>query len=230
MYSDGVEGFPLVADALRGLRGDDTWSLGGKLYRVAASPVIAHDRYAGALIVGQEVGGELAQSMKQVLDVEVAFLLRGRVLASSSQLPVLTQLPMVRRSARRASWRAPATRCRSRRRPAQAFLVVLAPFSARRRGTRRPTRWCVPRPPPATLLRSHRISPATDPKTLPWTQLAPVGGALLLAFIFGFILMRLEADRPLKRLSRDAQALARGEVSGSTTIAIPGKLAPSRAR
>src|SRR6185369_11423006 len=83
-YKDSVDGFPLVGDALRGLRGDDTWSLGGRLYRVAASPVIARDRYAGALVVGQEVGGELAQSMKQVLDVDVAFLLLGRVLASSS--------------------------------------------------------------------------------------------------------------------------------------------------
>ena len=60
VYKDGIEGFPLVADALRGYRGDDTWSLSGKLYRVAASPVIAKDHYAGSLVVGQEVAGELA--------------------------------------------------------------------------------------------------------------------------------------------------------------------------
>src|SRR5437588_3541865 len=70
VYKDSVEGFPLVSDALRGYRGDDTWSLDGKLYRVAASPVIARERYAGALVVGQEVGGELAQSMRQVLGVD----------------------------------------------------------------------------------------------------------------------------------------------------------------
>ena len=46
-------------------------------------------------MVGQEVAGELAQSMKRVLDVDVAFLLRGRVLAASSQLPMLGQLPLV---------------------------------------------------------------------------------------------------------------------------------------
>jgi hypothetical protein len=84
VYKDGIEGFPLVADALRGLRGDDTWSLGGKLYRVAAAPVIARDRYAGTIVLGQEVGGELAQSLKQLLDVDVAFLLRGRVIAASA--------------------------------------------------------------------------------------------------------------------------------------------------
>jgi len=61
VYKDGIEGFPLVADALRGLRGDDCWSLGGKLYRVAASPVIARDHYAGSLVVGQEVASEFAQ-------------------------------------------------------------------------------------------------------------------------------------------------------------------------
>ena len=69
--------------------------IGGKLYRVAASPVIARDRYVGSLVVGQEVAGELAQSMKRVLDVDVAFLLRGRVLASSAQMPLLGQLPLL---------------------------------------------------------------------------------------------------------------------------------------
>src|SRR4029079_15554027 len=64
VYKDGVEGYPLVADAMRGLRGDDTWSVGGKLYRVAASPVIQRDRYAGTVVIGQEAQSDLAESMK----------------------------------------------------------------------------------------------------------------------------------------------------------------------
>ena len=80
VYKDFVDGMPLVADALRGLRGDDTWSLDGKLYRVAAAPVISLStgRYAGVLVMGQEAGTALAQLLAQTEGVDVAFLLRGR--------------------------------------------------------------------------------------------------------------------------------------------------------
>lgn len=129
VYEDGVEGYPIVADALRGYRGDDTWSQGGKLYRVAASPVSRGDRHVGALIIAQEAASELAQSMKRALAVDVAFLLRGRVLAATEQTPLLAQLPLL------VDQHADKMATNGRSTPllvdqgGERFLVILAPFT-----------------------------------------------------------------------------------------------------
>jgi hypothetical protein len=223
VYKDGVEGFPLVADALRGLRGDDTWSLSGKLYRVAASPVIARDRYAGALVVGQEVAGELAQSMKRVLDVDVAFLLRGRVLASSAQLSVLSQLPMV------VEQHAEELAQNGRSAPiavdegGEPFLMVVAPFTGEAEEHKAAYALIVPRAQPVTVSYLASQLAAMDPKAIPWIQLAPVAAVLVLALIIGLLLMRLEVLGPLKRLSRESQSLARGEITRLDDDRHPGK-------
>jgi Double sensory domain of two-component sensor kinase len=223
VYKDGVEGFPLVADALRGYRGDDTWSQGGKLYRVAASPVIRADRYVGALVVGQEAAGELAQSMKRVLDVDVAFLLRGRVLAASAQMPLLGQLPLL------VDQHFDEMMASGRSMPlavdqgGESYLVVLAPFVGEAAEHKAAYALVVPRTPAATLQYLLEQLLATDPRTLPWVQLAPIGGALLVVLLIGFLMMRLEAQRPLKRLARDAQALARGDISRLDDDRHPGK-------
>ncbi|HEX6838730.1 MAG TPA: cache domain-containing protein, partial [Polyangia bacterium] len=223
VYKDGIEGFPLVADALRGYRGDDTWSLSGKLYRVAASPVIARDHYAGSLVVGQEVASELAQSMKRVLDVDVAFLMRGRVLAASAQLPMLGQLPLL------VDQHFDEMTANGRSAPiaidqgGDGFLVVAAPFVGEAEDHRAAYVLVVPRRPGVTFgyLASQLL--ATDPKTLPWLQLAPIGGALLLALIIGFVLMRVEAIGPIKRLARDSQSLARGDITRLDDDKHPGR-------
>ncbi|HEX8954252.1 MAG TPA: hypothetical protein VF945_20500, partial [Polyangia bacterium] len=222
-YKDGIEGFPLVADALRGYRGDDTWSLSGKLYRVAASPVIARDHYAGSLVVGQEVAGELAQSMKRVLDVDVAFLMRGRVLAASTQLPMLGQLPLL------VDQHFDEMAANGRSEPVavdqggDGFLVVAAPFVGEAEDHRAAYVLIVPRRPAVTFgyLASQLL--ATDPKTLPWMQLAPIGGGLLLALIIGFVLMRVEAIGPSKRLARESQSLARGDITRLDDEKHPGR-------
>jgi hypothetical protein len=222
-YKDGIEGFPLVGDALRGYRGDDTWSLSGKLYRVAASPVIARDHYAGSLVVGQEVAGELAQSMKRVLDVDVAFLMRGRVLAATAQLPMLGQLPLV------VDQHFEEMTANGRSAPVEVdqggdgYLVVAAPFVGEAEDHKAAYALIVPRRPAVTFgyLTSQVLS--TDPKTLPWMQLAPIGGALLLALIFGFVLMRIEAIGPTKRLARESQSLARGDITRLDDDRHPGR-------
>ena len=223
VYKDGIEGFPLVGDALRGYRGDDTWSLSGKLYRVAASPVIARDHYAGSLVVGQEVAGELAQSMKRVLDVDVAFLLRGRVLAATAQLPMLGQLPLV------VDQHMEEMAANGRTQPVEVdqggdgYLVVAAPFAGEAEDHKAAYALIVPRRPPVTFayLTSQVLS--TDPKTLPWMQLAPIGGGLLVAIILGFVLMRIEAIGPAKRLARESQSLARGDITRLDDDRHPGR-------
>ena len=77
-FKDSVVGFPLVEDALRGFRVDDTWALHGKLYRVVAAPVVgkAGDKYVGALVLGEEVDQKLAVAIKERVRLEAAFVLR----------------------------------------------------------------------------------------------------------------------------------------------------------
>ena len=75
----------MVADALRGYLSDDVWGVGGKLQRVAGAPVLSKgkDRIVGAVYVGAETGAGLVERLKKNLDVDVALLLRGKVIASS---------------------------------------------------------------------------------------------------------------------------------------------------
>jgi hypothetical protein len=224
VYKDFVDGLPLVTDALRGLRGDDTWSLDGKLYRVAASPVIAPGKYAGVLVMGQEVGPALAQSLAGMLGVDVAFLLRGRLIASSTTLPIAQQLPL---SANEQSallvkegHTAPLVMGTGEGR----YLAVLAPFAGEAAGHNALYAVMVSRPPTESVtgLMARLIS--TDLKTLPWVALAPVGGGLVLALIIGLLLLRVEATGPIKRLVRDSQALARGELPRIQDALHPGQL------
>jgi hypothetical protein len=85
VYRDPLDGFPLVEAALRGYRLDDLWLLDGVLYRVAASPVVApgHDRYTGALVIGQVLGGEMARLLQRMTGVGAAFLAGGQTVAST---------------------------------------------------------------------------------------------------------------------------------------------------
>jgi hypothetical protein len=221
---DFLDGLPLVGDALRGLRGDDTWSLDGKLYRVAASPVIGPNKYAGALVMGQEVGAPLAQSLAHMLGVEVAFLLRGRLIASSVALPVAQQLPLSANEHAQLLLKEGHTPTLTMGAGEGRYLAVLAPFAGEAAGHQALYAVLVARPPTESVtgLMARLIS--TDPRTLPWSSLAPVGGGLVAALLIGFLLLRVEATGPVKRLVRDSQALARGELPRIQDGLHPGPL------
>jgi hypothetical protein len=222
IYKDSVEGLPLIGDALRGLRGDDTWSLDGKLYRVAASPVIGPGKYVGALVMGQEVGPALAQSLGQMLGVEVAFLLRGRLIAASTQLPVAAQLPLSANEQAALLIRDGHTPPLSLGDGEGRYLAVLAPFSGEAAGHGALYAVLAPRPPTESVTGLVARLLSTDPKTLPWSSLAPVLGGLVAALVLAFLLLWLEATGPLKKLVRDSQALARGELPRIQDALHPG--------
>ncbi len=202
VYKDGIEGYPLMVDALRGLRGDDTWSIAGKLYRVAASPVVLHDRYVGAVVIGQEVTNELAESMKAMLKTDVVVLLRGRVIASTAALPILDQLPAA----------AAAHGGRSNAMTVGGYAVVFGSFVGEASEHQAAFALCAPRAPVVTLPALVRSLVNRDPHTLPWRALVPVGASALVALVLGLVLVSLLGSRPQQRLARDAQALARGEL------------------
>src|SRR5215831_4523679 len=94
-YGDYIGGAEILSDALRGYLSDDAWGIGGKLLRVAAAPVLSkgRDRIVGAIYVGAETGTALVERLKKNLDVDVALLLRGKIIASTRSAAELTALP-----------------------------------------------------------------------------------------------------------------------------------------
>ena len=130
-YGDFIGGAEMIADALRGYLSDDVWGVDGRCSGSPARPVLSknRDRIVGAVYVGAETGPALVERLKKNLDVDVALLLRGKVIASSRG-------PGDARRAARAD--RPAHRARSRRSKRtppmpltvgkQDLLVVAAPF------------------------------------------------------------------------------------------------------
>jgi hypothetical protein len=207
IYKDSIEGYPLIADALRGLRGDDTWSIGGKLYRVAASPVIQHDHYVGAVVIGQEATAELAESMKAVLGTEVVLLLRGRVIASTAALPILDKLPV----AATAHAQELAHGGRSSALTIDHWAVILGSFVGEASEHQAIYALCTPRH-TGTSLEAIVAGLLRDPRSIPRKQLIPVAAGTLAALVLGLLIVWLGVSRPLDTLVRHVQALSRGEL------------------
>jgi len=94
-YADGLIGYPLVRDALRGYLGDDSWEIEGKLYRMAAAPVIwrGPDRIVGAILVGRIVDDAFAKKMQKWVGTDIAFLVRDRVIAASTTSSAVFAVP-----------------------------------------------------------------------------------------------------------------------------------------
>jgi HAMP domain-containing protein len=209
VYRDSIEGYPLVADALRGLRGDDTWSIGGKLYRVAASPVILRDRYVGTVVIGQEATAELAESMKTVLGAEVVLLLHGRVIASTATLPNLLDRLPIAATAHAAEL---AHGGRSAPITVDTWAVIMGSFVGEAGDHQAIFALCAPRYGGSSLQAIATSIVHRDPRTLPVRTLLPVGIGTLAALLLGLIFVWRLGTRPVAQLLRQVQALSRGEL------------------
>lgn len=92
-WGEDLSRYPAVGEALHGWRLDDTWEFGGKLYRVCLAPIIGpSQRYVGVLLIGLELGSELATVLREQLGLEVAFVVDGRMSGQSASLPRLPEL------------------------------------------------------------------------------------------------------------------------------------------
>ena len=77
-------GFPLVQVALRGYVRDDSWLFDGKLYRMAARPVIHGGKYVGAIIHGQKVDKNFTALLSAATDAQVGIFVEDHVVAVSA--------------------------------------------------------------------------------------------------------------------------------------------------
>lgn len=212
-YGDYIGGVEVVADALRGYLSDDVWGVGGELERVAGAPVLSKgkDRIVGAIYVGAETGPGLVERLKKNLDVDVALLLRGKVIASSRPPGELDALPeMVSQHVSEIA--------ELKRTPAlpltvgqDKMLAVAAPFPGQA-GEQQAYYALLGMQPAKTdlgALLSNVSSNDLKWGNFPWVPLALVTFAMIAV---GLILQRVEVEAPLGRLRRELQKLAAGDL------------------
>src|SRR5580692_2945273 len=212
-YGDYIGGVEVVADALRGYLSDDVWGVGGKLERVAGAPVLSKgkDRIVGALYVGAETGPGLVERLKKNLDVDVALLLRGKVIASSRPAGELDALPelVTQHSAEITELkRTPALPLTVGQ---DKLLAVAAPFPGQA-GEQQAYYALLGMQPAKTdlgALLSNVSSNDLKWGNFPWVPLALVTFAMIAV---GLILQRVEVEAPLGRLRRELQKLAAGDL------------------
>jgi len=223
-FKDSVVGFPLVEDALRGYRADDTWALNGKLYRVVAAPVVgkAGDRYVGALVLGEEVDQKLALAIKERLRLDAAFVLRDKLLGSTLASPLLAEIPALVRKHEATVAKAGWTGVVPMEKGGDTFLVAAGPFTGE--SAEQDAVWAilVRRAPPPGIGATFKEITKEDfkPGRFPWFM---VGGALLGAIIIGLVLMRVEADGPISRFLAMAKEFGRGDLNKLRDAAFTGK-------
>ena len=212
-YGDYIGGVEVVADALRGYLSDDVWGVGGKLERVAGAPVLSKgkDRIVGAIYVGAETGPGLVERLKKNLDVDVALLLRGKVIASSRPAGELDALPeMVTQHVSEIA--------ELKRTPAlpltvgqDKLLAVAAPFPGQAGEQQAYYALLGMQPAKNDLgaLLSNVSSNDLKWGNFPWVPVALVTFAMIAV---GLILQRVEVEAPLGRLRRELQKLAAGDI------------------
>jgi hypothetical protein len=213
-YGDYIGGAEVIADALRGYMSDDVWGNGGKLVRVAAAPVLSknHDRIVGAIYVGAETGASLVERLKKNLDVDVALLLRGKVIASTRDATALQALPeLVDKHAAEIEKvkRTPAIPLQA---GADNMLAVAAPFPGQAGQQQAYYVLLGMQPAMAGLgsLLAHTSSDDLKWGNFPWI---PLLAGVLGAMVVGLLLQRREVEGPLEGLRKDLQQLARGELT-----------------
>jgi len=210
---DNIGGQEIVADALRGYLSDDVWGQNGRLRRMAAAPVLsrARDRVVGALIVGAETGAAFAERLKKNLEVDVALLLRGKVVTATQYGAALAQLPnLVTDHAKEIAElkRTPALQIPS---GSDTLLAVVAPFPGQASQQAAYYALIGKKPVEADLKSLLANTTSKDLKwgEFPWIQLV---GGIGLAVALGLFFFAFEMDRPVKRLRAEIAQLARGDI------------------
>jgi Double sensory domain of two-component sensor kinase len=211
-YGENMGGAEVIADALRGYLSDDVWGARGKLLRVAGAPVLSknRDRIVGALVVGAESGSQFAERLKKNLDVDVALLLHGKVVASTIDPMLLSLLPSLvddHKAEIDDVKRTPAIPIEA---GSDILLAVAAPFPGQASQQQGYYTLVGKKPVKASLSALLANTSAGDLKwgKFPWISLV---GAILAAVVIGLLLQRLEVEGPIARMRAELRTLARGE-------------------
>jgi hypothetical protein len=213
-YGDNIGGAEVVSDALRGYLSDDVWGTGGELLRVAGAPVLSksRDRVVGALYVGADTGRTFAERLKKNLDVDVALLLMGKVVASTVDSKTLALLPGVIDQHRAEIEEVKRTPALSFEMDGETLLAVAASFPGQASEQQAYYVLIGHKPAKADLGSVLANTSARDLRwsTFPWLSLV---GALLAMIAIGLFLQRYEVEWPIVRMRAELRRLVKGEIS-----------------
>jgi HAMP domain-containing protein len=212
-YGDFIGGAEIIADALRGYLSDDVWGVGGRLQRLAAAPVLSknRDRIVGAVYVGAETGPALVERLKKNLDVDIALLLRGKVIASSRPPGEVDALPEMISHHLKEIETAKRTQAISMTVGKEELIVVAAPFPGQA-GEQQAYYALMGQHPSSSGLQTLFANATSDDLKwghFPWM---PLAGAVLAMIVIGLFLQRVEVEAPIQRLRRELQKLASGDL------------------
>ena len=213
VYGDSLAGYFIVDEALAGYVRDDLWYLDGKLYRIAASPVLsANLDWAGAVVLGHSIDKDFAKSLGDSLQVSISFYMGDSSVASNNPVQVHSDVLALIETQRKAekklscSEREPQT-VRAGNTEYSAMLSEL-PGEAGLQGAF----YAVFIERPQAMGFSGTFSQVRKDdlsfSEFPWIKLA-----VLFVFIvgIGLGLMIWETDLPLRRLNAEAVELAKGD-------------------
>lgn len=212
-YGDSMRGYYLVQDALDGYVRDDLWMMADGLYRVAAAPVLTRDLdWAGAIVIGQSVDQAFASSLGENIGTEINFYVGKDNVASSK--PIQIHLDVIAGSAELSDLDKGQDCAASKILHVTAGNEDYAVVSARLPGEAglqgafysvyiqqaRPLNFM------GTLKSVKKDDLGFGQFPWPWVAVLFIGLVGI-----GFFLMMREVDTPLKRLGKDAVALAQGD-------------------
>lgn len=218
VVGEDLSAYFLVADALRGYLRDDLWFENGKLYRMAAAPVIDRQRndYVGAVVLGDEVDLPLAKALEERVGAHVAFFVKGEAVAKSDTAPIDQDIAA---EFERRKTELDAKDAQGRSIPLKPFTVVSGERTYQVAIKRLPGAAgaqdgffavYAERPRAVGFLGTLRGVTKDDIgwSRFPWI---PVGLLFVLSIVVGMVLMWLESERPLRALVEDAIRLGKGE-------------------
>lgn len=201
-----LEGLSLVGEALHGQVADDSVVRGDQLTHLSAAPIFGNGQALATVLIGQDVGEPLLQTLNRQLNLDLALLVHGKMVAATNKalFGKLLANPMIKLLQKSNSKTAPLEVSLSEHaylagslplvtEGQDATLILLCPLTST--------------PPLRQLIEDLLHSDLTK---LPLRPLLPIGIALLLALLIGFLLLSLEPRGPLKRLALDIEGLAVG--------------------
>jgi hypothetical protein len=224
-FGDTMAGYFVVDDALDGYLRDDVWVDAGKLFMVAASPVVTRQLdWAGAVVVRELVNKDLAEELAAQLNTQVSFYAAGEPVATSDAAAIH---PEVLQRFAEMPPRTTKPDCEL-----EPFVVTEGDTSF----------WVQISRLPGEAGDLGAFYAVYDKRTeasgfmgaldairkddlsfgnFPWLL---VGGVFLLLVIGGIGLTVLETDRPIRRLGNDAVKLAKGEAERLDEMQHRGRL------
>jgi len=209
-FGENIAGAELVDDALRGFLSDDVWGIGGHLLRVAGAPILSksRDRIVGALYVGAETGDGFAERLKKNLDVDVALLLRGKVVASTLPTEFLGQLGEMVDQHKAEIESLKRTSALPIEVGADTYLAVAAPFPGQASQQQAYYVLIGKKPARADVKSLLASTSARDLRwgSFPWVALL---GTILTFVAVGLFLQRLEVDHPINKMRSELRSLIR---------------------